>query len=410
MNSLESLFWNMLPDWAAVIVVTGIGILLFSVISGIATASHNVFNSFKKETIEKLKSCGYIMGLMVFYAFVGGVVATILAHQGILNKEYVNIGFLIGGVIGCIIGISLNRIEQKSTEKTRLFFEELRVRNANYAHVAIFAIVIYGAIAGWITGEIFGVNNGWIVGMGIGVITGAIFALTGKSEYSNGVIILIFMSIVIVGAIKVGITLVGVYGGIFVVIVGVYGGIFGGLLVIAIVESFFGVLSAIFNIIFSSISKFLAPPITKLFALLTRPEIICGKCLCYSSPSKSRYENGIRYCGNLDCNKVIEKTKEKGKVIVTFGDYNLSVGNRKFILNDPDFSNKNNPIDVSEVYIETKTAKELPLMQFITFIHNHPPKHGVESIKVFYNGRLNDLGANLRNLILLKFKSVVKEE
>jgi len=61
------------------------------------------------------------------------------------------------------------------------------------------------------------------------------------------------------------------------------------------------------------------------------------------------------------------------------------------------------------VYIDTKTADHLLLMHFIKHVMNHPPKYGIESIKIFYRGNLDDLGANLRNLIMTKFKKVSGE-
>jgi len=154
-------------------------------------------------------------------------------------------------------------------------------------------------------------------------------------------------------------------------------------------------------------------PLTKILILVARHTIIlCSSCLRYSSPLKSKYAAGIRYCEH--CDNTLERAKEKGKVIFVFGNYNIDTGNRRFILKNPDFSDETlkepRPIDVSEVYIDTKTADHILLMQLITYVINYPPKHGVKSIKIFYKGNLDDLGGNLRNLLKTKFKKVARKQ
>lgn len=466
MTSVESLFWNALPDWLMITAIIGIGILLFSFVSGIATALHNVFGLFRKETIEKLKWWMFVISSMAFYSFVFGVLARflamiliyfsfistlkhsvlagflamILAYMSILNEEYVSIDLLIGGGMGFIIGLILLLVGDENKMR-----DTVRVRrvigDCKYFCVIIGWIIgmITGAVSGWnsdgIIGAIIGMITGVIVGGIIGMITGAIIEgivymahaiFKNKIEFpsnvppignenktiniDNGRNNIHGVIGMIIGAIIGGIIGQNMIIG-YMIIGMIIGGVIGmiiGMIINTIIRGIVYLFHAIFNRILLPHSKFFENLLTKLFAFLTRYEIICNNCLCYSSPLKSRYEDGIRYCECLECNNKLEKTKEKGKVIVAFGNYSVNSGNSAFILKNPDFFNKNKSIDVSEVYIDTQTADELRLMQFIAFIHNHLPKYGVESIKVFYDGNLDDLGANLRNLILTKFKKVIK--
>jgi hypothetical protein len=157
---------------------------------------------------------------------------------------------------------------------------------------------------------------------------------------------------------------------------------------------------------------FIMPPV---ILLLGHCKIMCNTCLRYSNPLQAKYDLGIRRCEH--CNQIMENTKECGKVIFTFGNYhikqggrkfilfnsNLTKGTRKFVLENPDFEKKEAPIDVSEIYIDTKTADKHLVERFITHIRNYPPRYGLDSVRIFYRGQLDDLGY-LKNSILNNFR------
>jgi hypothetical protein len=143
--------------------------------------------------------------------------------------------------------------------------------------------------------------------------------------------------------------------------------------------------------------------VTPLLSLLRFRIVICGGCLQYTNPMKSHYENGVKYCEH--CQKEVEYTKDPGKVIVTFG-YPLEAEGRTFMLSDPNFEQKDQPIDVSEVYIDTTTCNRRMLERFVTYIVNYPPKHGIRSVRIFYQGNLADLGESLKNALHNTFVQV----
>ena len=71
-----------------------------------------------------------------------------------------------------------------------------------------------------------------------------------------------------------------------------------------------------------SLYKLFTTLLTKILVLLAgHAEIICANCLRYSESLKSKYDSGIRYCEH--CDNMIERTKEKGNVILIFGNYNV---------------------------------------------------------------------------------------
>lgn len=140
------------------------------------------------------------------------------------------------------------------------------------------------------------------------------------------------------------------------------------------------------------------------FILRRSNNIICNNCLRYTQPLKSRYEHGTRYCEL--CDQAVEWTKDPGKVVFTFGDFSLKPNGRVFILSNPDFEQKDHHIDVSEVYIDTKTCDRRLFERFITFIINYPPKDDLQSIQIFHQGELDFLGDNLKNTLRNNFDQV----
>jgi hypothetical protein len=183
--------------------------------------------------------------------------------------------------------------------------------------------------------------------------------------------------------------------------------VFGGLLLSLFVGVNVGWITGGSALIASLISDRIVFPLTRsLFAFLRFRTIICESCLRYTSPPQSRYDTGRRYCEH--CDEEVEDTKEPGKVILTFGNLSLDPEGRVFVLSDPEFEQKEQPIDVSEVYIDTKTCNTRLFERFITYILHFRPKYGLHSVKIFYKGELEGLGQNLKNTLHNNFTRIEK--
>lgn len=89
--------------------------------------------------------------------------------------------------------------------------------------------------------------------------------------------------------------------------------------------------------------------------------------------------------------------------VLTFGAVNITLPDSTYIFANPDFEHKETPIEISAVYIDTTTCDRLLLERFLTYIVNYPPKKGVKSVQIFYQGNLNDLGDNLKNALQNNF-------
>jgi hypothetical protein len=96
-------------------------------------------------------------------------------------------------------------------------------------------------------------------------------------------------------------------------------------------------------------------------------------------------------------------------VILAFGNISLPHEGRIFLLSEPDFEAKDQPVDINEVYIDTKTCDSRLLERFISYILHYPPKHGVQSVKIFYKGELGRLGNNLRNALQNTFEHIHRD-
>jgi hypothetical protein len=169
------------------------------------------------------------------------------------------------------------------------------------------------------------------------------------------------------------------------------------------------------------IDKFLFPVLALLF--MQQYTVICANCLRYTEPMKSRYDKGKRYCEH--CQAAVERTPITGKVIFVFGNFSLQPGKRQFICENPTFGlvqadiegklffrsrvtldQREQPVDVSEVYIDASSCEPHLIERFLTFIVNFPPKKGIHSVRIFHRGELDDLGVNLKNALHNTFSSV----
>jgi hypothetical protein len=183
-------------------------------------------------------------------------------------------------------------------------------------------------------------------------------------------------------------------------------GLFLGGLAGGVAGTLYGSLIDLFFLVARMLSRFIYSFLKPLLIQIRFKQIICRSCLRYTLPLDSRYELGIRYCEH--CQKAVEHTRIPGKVIVTFGNYPKASepGQRIFVLADPDFEKKEQPIDVTEVYIVPKTTDKRLFERFITYIVNHPPRDDLPSVQILYQGELDDLGVNLKNVLHNTFERV----
>jgi hypothetical protein len=121
-------------------------------------------------------------------------------------------------------------------------------------------------------------------------------------------------------------------------------------------------------------------------------------------PLNAGYTDGRRYCEH--CGQELEHTPTAGKVVLTFGDFPLTTEGRVFLLANPDFEHVTHHIEISRVYLDTATTDLLVFERFITYILNCPPTLGIHSVKVFYRGSLDALGAHLHNVLQNTFASL----
>lgn len=226
--------------------------------------------------------------------------------------------------------------------------------------------------------------------------------------------------------IEMGIVVGCLFGSLVGLIIGVFAGIYGGALifvfaggVLGLVEGFVlwaaaGGMTVLGELLARIIGSLISPLCVPLCILLRYNTIICEHCLRYTRPFQSRYEQGIRYCEH--CRKPVERTDVTGKVIFTFGQFTLHREgdevaltnpkfellrrpNRVFICSNPGFREAERGVDVAEVYIDTATCDPGKLERFLTYISQIPPENGVQSIHVFYQGELDELGENLKHAL-----------
>lgn len=149
--------------------------------------------------------------------------------------------------------------------------------------------------------------------------------------------------------------------------------------------------------------------------------ILCNHCWCYTDPFQSQYQNGKRFCEH--CQQEVEHTKMKGKVIFMFGTFSVNIDdkeytittprfevlklpNRVVVLSNPGFKAPQHRIDVSEIYIDTKTCHSQHLERGITYICHYLPDKSVNTIQLFYRGNLDDLGEHLKNTLHNTFQHI----
>jgi hypothetical protein len=184
---------------------------------------------------------------------------------------------------------------------------------------------------------------------------------------------------------------------------GVIGGVTSGLLIVGWMIS-----SRPLTVLVNAISQDISKLVALILSGVRFNTILCGHCYRYSAPFRSRYDKGKRFCEH--CQSEIPFTHDPGKLIVMFGNIRLNQDGRIFILSNPDFDQKEQPIDVSAVYIDTETGDPRLIERFITYIVNYPPRQGLRSVRILYRGKLAELGENLKNAVQNNFEHLKKLE
>ena len=176
------------------------------------------------------------------------------------------------------------------------------------------------------------------------------------------------------------------------------------------------VVSLVIALFFTVVGNYLIPPpifyirkitffsLAKFLIYLRDKTGICTHCFRYTHPLKSIYRSGRRYCEH--CQQKVKHPDTSDKLKLVFGELSLQSTANRLVFVNPDVKAKIQPIDVSEVYIDTSTCNRVLLERFITYILTYPPKHGRRSVKFFHYGDLNLLGDNLKNALCNNFDHI----
>ncbi len=132
---------------------------------------------------------------------------------------------------------------------------------------------------------------------------------------------------------------------------------------------------------------------------------VCGHCLRYTFPFPSSYAAGVRFCEH--CGHEVPRFKTVGSIVLTFGRIDLTPDDRVFWLADPDFEHTTEPVDVAAVYIDPDTCDRHLFERFVTYILNHPPCFGLQSVRIFSTDSLTRLGTNMNNVLRNNFAGTI---
>lgn len=177
----------------------------------------------------------------------------------------------------------------------------------------------------------------------------------------------------------------------------------------------------IFQDMTEMISKIVTHIFTSLLILWRFRTILCSHCFRYTHPLHSSYDAGIRSCEH--CQHDVENTKIVGKIIFTFGNLSLNIENKEyaltnlqvelltlpqrvFVLSNPDFQSLQPYIEVSEIYLDTKTCHIQKIEQCIAYVCHYLSEKRVKTLRIFYQGQLDDLGERLKNTLQNTFQHI----
>lgn len=394
---------------AAAVGITGIMMGMYGSLKHVyGTAYGHLFGYSIKDNGE-MRMTGVLNRAVLnggLFSIMGGIGSLLLITHQKVPESFVVVGFLIGTAAGVIYSHK-ERIRASGKGKVAIGFLTgitaggllalLAAERIGWTAANIIAAAMTGMGAGGIAGMFSVVSkrmtmNKWFPGNIIGGIAGGFagyatyayfshwdfFPLTSNSTLSEGLLT----------------------GGI---------GICTGALLGMCIGLFLGVVAVILTRLISFIIRTMNGITTAiLIPSLTVARfntIICNHCLRYTEPLKSRYDEGKRSCEH--CGHEVEFTPETGLVRLVFGsDPPPKAEGRVFELVNPDFERKKQPIDLSEVYIDTDTTDQRLLERFLTYIINHPPEKGLESVRIVHQGELDDLGDNLTNALRNTFTQI----
>lgn len=355
----------------------------------LAGAIRGVYNSFKQVygyshdylfgNPEKPSEAGILPTTFIQAGVLMFVSVTMLISS--LSEEE-NVSLFVTGLIAGIVGILslVQTIIRKMPDKTR---KEIAI---------VLSDVMVGGIGAVLLGRFLEEPTSGIAGGIAGGIVGFLEILfRGKiakwvSDEKTGDVFPFWVAAWLAGNIGgIGIAAVPIVMGVVLIAI-----MFNN--VVPLIVNFIG------RIVFALISP--------LLILVRYKTILCNHCLRYTSPLNSTHRLGVRYCEH--CQRDVEYTHDPGKVIFTFGNILLNPSGRVFLLSNPDVEQQEQPVDVSEVYLDPKTCDRRLVERFITYILHYPPRHGRQFVQLFSTGKLDDLGANLKNVLQNNFEHIEK--
>ena len=64
------------------------------------------------------------------------------------------------------------------------------------------------------------------------------------------------------------------------------------------------------------------------------------------------------------------------------------------------------PYEVSDVYLDPKTCDSYLLERFVVYLHNSLPVRSLQTIRLLYQGTLDDLEDEIRNMLRNRFQHI----
>jgi hypothetical protein len=423
-------------------VILGGSLLIPGIMMGVYTSLKQIYGTsydylfgYSRDESNAIRITGILNRAILIgglFSILGGVCSLVAVSSEKLGNSLILPGMLFGLIAGILYSSFSQRKTQKIHDRAAVIEKIFQDDGLNYIRrtwktssdtlvTGTVTGMIIGAIIAGLFGEMTHGAAGTLAGLMIGAVVGGIagffggLASTMTGWFPGGV----------VGGIAGGIAGYLAYyrlshlagfplvkdssfsEGIGMGIAGAVSGIIVGYIVGIIISLIAVVLTRLILFIMIMVNKLVSAALIPSLIVSRFKTIICGNCLRYTEPLKSWYEDGTRHCEH--CHEAVEHTHDPGLVRLIFGNgFPSESKGRIFTLSNPDFEQKDQPIDVSEVYIDTKTSDRNLLERFITYIVNHPPKDGLRSIQIFYRGQLNELGNNLKNVLQNNFEQVEK--
>ena len=359
---------------AAALGITGIMMGMYGSLKHVYGTAYDSLFGYSREDNMEIRMTGMLNRAILnggFFSILGGVSSLLLISQQQVLESSVVWGILIGAAAGVIY----SRKEKIRPSGTKALVTGLIVGITAGVLLAlltaerisgpanIVAAVMTGMGAGAFAGMFSIVSKKmimttWFPGNVIGGIAGGIAGYATYSYFSQWS----FFPITSSSSLGEGI-LTGVIGIITGAMIGTGIGLFLG--VVAVIQT------RLIHIIIRKVNGIITAILIPSLIVSRFKIIICNHCLRYTDPLKSRYDDGKPYCEH--CQQEVEFTPETGLVRLIFGNASpAKAEGRVFEFVNPDFEQQDRPIDLSEVYIDTRTTDRRLLERFLTYIINHP--------------------------------------